>query len=324
MSDFASAAMVGVMLKGMARLGLDTGPVQHLAQTEGAHIPLRAKQALATAALAQGGWASLLHLGQGFHDLADAPLHRALASAPDAATLLARWCRLEKYVHSRHRVLCLQVGPQQATLQHVSLAPHTTPTAAEDLVVLGLLCALLQALGLRQVRAQMQGVDVFPHADAQALHTLATQAHTGVWTLHWVVAAQPCVTTARPSAQPPHHLYQALAWPTLAQQCATTLLGDLMHPHTLGSMADLLGLSTRSLQRHLHTHGLRFSQIAAEVRLRAAAWWLLETPLSLAEIGFVCGYADQAHFNRCYKRHTGLAPGAYRSSFGAHTLSAAR
>lgn len=324
MSDFASAAMVGVMLKGMARLGLDTGPVQHLAQTEGAHIPLRAKQALATAALAQGGWASLLHLGQGFHDLADAPLHRALASAPDAATLLARWCRLEKYVHSRHRVLCLQVGPQQATLQHVSLAPHTTPTAAEDLVVLGLLCALLQALGLRQVRAQVQGVDVFPHADAQALHTLATQGHTGVWTLHWVVAAQPCVTTARPSAQPPHHLYQALAWPTLAQQCATTLLGDLMHPHTLGSMADLLGLSTRSLQRHLHTHGLRFSQIAAEVRLRAAAWWLLETPLSLAEIGFVCGYADQAHFNRCYKRHTGLAPGAYRSSFGAHTLSAAR
>lgn len=315
MSDFASAAMVGVMLKGMARLGLDTGPVQHLAQTEGAHIPLRAKQALATAALAQGGWASLLHLGQGFHDLADAPLHRALASAPDAATLLARWCRLEKYVHSRHRVLCLQVGPQQATLQHVSLAPHTAPTAAEDLVVLGLLCALLQALGLQQVRAQVQGVDAFPHADAPALHTLATQGHTGVWTLHWAAAPRPGVL-ALPSSQPPHNLCQALAWPALAQQCAKNLLGDLMHPHTMDDMADSLGLSARSLQRHLHSHGLRFSHIATEVRLRAAAWWLLETPLSLAEIGFMCGYADQAHFNRCYKRHTGLAPGAYRSHFG--------
>jgi len=323
MSDFASAAMVGVMLKGMARLGLDTRPVQHLAQAEGAHIPLHAKQTLVAAALAQGGWANLLHLGQGFHDLADAPLHRALASAPDAATLLARWCRLEKYVHSRHRVVCLQMGPQQATLQHVSLAPHLPPKAAEDLVVLGLLCALLQALGLQQVRAQVQGVDVFPQADARALHTLAHHGHTGVWTLHWA-APPPSVSTAPPSTQPPQDLCQALTWPALAQQCATTLLGDLMHPHTVESMAHLLGLSTRSLQRHLHTHGLRFSQIAAEVRLRAAAWWLLETPLSLAEIGFVCGYADQAHFNRCYKRHTGLAPGAYRSSFGANTLPPAR
>lgn len=316
MSDFASAAMVGVMLKGMARLGLDTGPVQHLAQVEGAHVPLQAKQTLVAAALAQGGWGSLLHLGQGFHDLADAPLHRALASAPDAATLLARWCRLEKYVHSRHRVVCLQVGPQQATLHHVSLAPHTTPAAAEDLVVLGLLCALLQALGLRQVQAQVQGVDVFPQADTQGLHTLAHQGRTGVWTLHWAVAPPPSVPTATPSVRPPRHLCQALAWPALAQQCAATLLGDLMHPHTVDSVAQQLGLSARSLQRHLHTHGLRFSQIATEVRLRAAAWWLLETPLSLAEIGFVCGYADQAHFNRRYKRHTGLAPGAYRNHFG--------
>ncbi len=320
MSDFASAAMVGVMLKGMARLGLDTGPVQHLAQTEGAHIPLQSKQALATAAWAQGGWASLLHLGQGFHDMADAPLHRALASAPDAAILLARWCRLEKYVHSRHRVLCLQVVPTQATLQHISLVPRTPPAAAEDLVVLGLLCALLQALGLRQVSAQLQGVDVFPQADAQALHTLATQGRTAHWTLHWAEdlpsTLAPPSSISLPPAQAPHKLCASMDWPDLAQQCAATMLGDLMYPHTVASVAQQMGLSARSLQRQLQHHGLRFSQVAAEVRLRAAAWWLLESRLSLAEIGFVCGYADQAHFNRSYKRHTGLAPGAYRTSFG--------
>lgn len=325
MSDFASAAMVGVMLSGMARLGLDTRTVQHLAHPEGAHIPLQAKQALVATALAQGGWPSLLQLGQGFHAHTDAPLHRALASAPDARALLARWCRLEKYVHSRHRVVCLQMGQQQATLQHVSLAPHLPPKAAEDLVVLGLLCALLQALGLQQVRAQVQGVDVFPHTDAQALHTLAAQGRTAHWTLHWAESPIPPQPPSAPTpALPPQDLCQPLAWPALAHQCATALLGDLMHHHTVDSVAQQLGLSARSLQRHLHAHALHFSHIAAEVRLRAAAWWLLETPLSLAEVGFVCGYSDQAHFNRNYKRHTGLTPGAYRGSFGASPAQRAR
>lgn len=320
MSDFASAAMVSVMLKGMVRLGLDIRSVQHLAQADGAHVPLQAKQALVAVALAQGGWTSLVQLGQGFHDLADAPLHRALASAPNAATLLARWCRLEKYVHSRHRILCLQVGRQQVMLQHVSLAHQASPAAAEDLVVLGLLCALLQALGLSQVRARVHGVDVFPQADAPALRTLAHLRQTGVWMLDWAAEAPHIPSAASSPVQPPHNLCEALLWPALAQQCAATLLGDLMHPHTVVSMARLLGLSTRSLQRHLHSDGLSFSQITAEARLRAAAWWLLESSLSLAEIGFMCGYADQAHFNRDYKHRTGLAPGAYRSGFGVPTV----
>ena len=327
MSDFASAAMVNVVLNGMALLGMDTRAVRHLANPEAAHIPLQAKQTLVAATLAQGGWPSLLQLGQGFHTLGDAPLHRALASAPDAATLLERWCRLEKYVHSRHRVRCLQVDPQQASLQHVSLTPNTAPTAAEDLVVLGLLCALLQALGLQEVRAQIQGVEVFPRAEASALATLAAQGNTAHWTLHWTQALTPDpqwpaheTTAQRPM---PQDLCKSLPWPALAQRCAQTLLGDLMQIHTVASMATHLGLSARSLQRHLHAQGLQFSHIIAETRLRAAAWWLLETPLSLAETGFVCGYADQAHFNRCYKRQTGLTPGAYRSSFGAAPSAAA-
>eukprot|EP01031_Cornospumella_fuschlensis_P032118 gene32118-38840_t len=99
----------------------------------------------------------------------------------------------------------------------------------------------------RQVLAQVQGVDVFPQADTQGLHTLAHQGRTGVWTLHWAVAPPPSVPTATPSVRPPRHLCQALAWPALAQQCAATLLGVLMPPPTVGSVAQQLGLSARSL-----------------------------------------------------------------------------
>ncbi|MDZ7936960.1 MAG: helix-turn-helix transcriptional regulator [Rhodoferax sp.] len=320
MSDFASAAMVGVVLSGMEKLGLDTQAVQHLAPTKGAHIPLHAKQMLVAAAMAQGGWASLVQLGQGFHAHTDAPLHRALASAPDASTLLARWCRLEKYVHSRHRVQCVQVLHHQARLQHISLALHTPPSAAEDLVVLGLLCALLQAQGLQQVRAEIQGVAVFPTMDIQALPALALRGQTAHWTLRW---DSPATTSPKqripPASTPdqlPTNLCDAMPWSTLALQCAHAFLEDLMHTHSVASIAHSLDLSARSLQRHLKYQGLSVSRIAAEVRLRSSAWWLLETPLSLAETGFVCGFADQAHFNRSFKRHTGLTPGAYRTSFG--------
>jgi AraC-like DNA-binding protein len=34
-----------------------------------------------------------------------------------------------------------------------------------------------------------------------------------------------------------------------------------------------------------------------------------------AQVGYVCGFADQAHFTRQFKRHTAMTPGLYRSEF---------
>jgi len=320
-SDFASAAMVAVMHAGLQRLGLGaSAPALPDAHT-GAHVALQTKRALVGAALARGGWAVLPQLGQGFHGQHHAPLHRALASAPDVASLLARWSRLEKYVHSRHRVELLQLGDHEARLRHVSLRAGEPPMAAESLVVLGLLCALLQSLGLQQVQAHVGEVPAFPRADGETLRALAEAGAAGSWRLSWQASAStgdvvPAVAAvAACPATLPLDLCQGLPWPELAQRCARWLQQDLMHPPTVASLATGLALSPRSLQRHLQQHGLRVSQLLAEVRLRAAAWWLLETRHSLAEAGFLSGYADQAHFNRCFKRHTGMAPGAYRQSF---------
>lgn len=60
---------------------------------------------------------------------------------------------------------------------------------------------------------------------------------------------------------------------------------------------------------------LRFTGLAAQARVRHAAWQLIETGLSLAEIGFLCGYADQAHFTRDFGRRVGLSPERYRVAF---------
>jgi tRNA A37 N6-isopentenylltransferase MiaA len=52
-------------------------------------------------------------------------------------------------------------------------------------------------------------------------------------------------------------------------------------------------------------------------RSRMAAWRLLETQASLAEIGFLSGYSDQPHFTRDFRQLVGITPAQYRKDFGA-------
>lgn len=84
---------------------------------------------------------------------------------------------------------------------------------------------------------------------------------------------------------------------------------------SLEAVSGALGVSGRWLQRALAADGLRFSDLLAEVRVRAAAWWRIETSEPIAAAGFVAGYSDQPHFTRDFGRRTGLSPGRYREHF---------
>jgi AraC family transcriptional regulator len=39
---------------------------------------------------------------------------------------------------------------------------------------------------------------------------------------------------------------------------------------------------------------------------------LMQPNLSISEIGFACGFANQSHFTRLFRKHTGVTPKAYR------------
>ncbi len=312
MNDFASAAMLRVLAAGLAALGLPRPAVPPVGA--GARVALADKRALVAQAAAQAGWSGLVRLGQGLHTMPGDPLHRALATAPTPAALLQRWLRLERYVHSRHRCVLRALEVDGAMLEHQSQKAGAPPLPAEDLVVLGVLVALLQSAGVAQVQALAGGAAAWPQPDEAALQAAAAAGCTAVWTLRW----QPATAPAPPRGPQPDPIDDWPAdWPGVARAAAASLAADPMQPGTLHDLARHAGMAPRSYQRALAAAGLSHRELVAEARCRRAAAWLVGGGMALAEIGFLCGWADQAHFTRQFARRVGLTPGQYREAFAA-------
>lgn len=314
-TDFASAAMLRVLTQGMRELGLNTEPAAARPAGHAATVPLDEKRRLVGLAVAQGGHGCLALLGRGLHRHAHEPSHRALASARDPQDLFMRWTRLERYIHSRHRIQVLALTERQARVVHLARPGHPPPLPAEDLVVLGVLLALLEAMGAEQVSARLGDVPVYPVPDHPALATLAEQRHTADWTLEWtpLPVAPPPLHTPAPQAPA---LAAPATWPAHAQRGFAALSQNLMKPPTVGELARAQGEAPRSLQRKLQQAGLSYTQLLAQARCSAAGWWLMSTATPIAEVGFVSGYADQPHFTRDFRARVGMTPQRYRSEFG--------
>ena len=73
-----------------------------------------------------------------------------------------------------------------------------------------------------------------------------------------------------------------------------------------------LGLTGRSLQRYLLAEKSTFSKVLRTARTNVARRLLEGKTHSLAEIGFCCGYADQAHFQREFRKVVQVTPRKYR------------
>ncbi len=78
------------------------------------------------------------------------------------------------------------------------------------------------------------------------------------------------------------------------------------------TMAEIIGLSVRSLQRRLAKNGISHSQIVDQARYQAATRLLRESDSRITDIGIELGYADSAHFSRAFKRWSGITPREYR------------
>jgi len=78
------------------------------------------------------------------------------------------------------------------------------------------------------------------------------------------------------------------------------------------ALAKALGVSERTLQRRLANENAFFHVLLEETRRELAEEHLANSRLSLAEVAYLLGFADQSNFFRSFKRWFQISPGEYR------------
>lgn len=92
---------------------------------------------------------------------------------------------------------------------------------------------------------------------------------------------------------------------------------DLAHAHSLEELAKSVSLHPHHLARAFHE--ARNETLGAYLTRRRLEWAdqaLTRGHEALADIALRCGFCDQAHFTRAYRRHFGLSPGQRRRQAG--------
>jgi AraC-like DNA-binding protein len=78
------------------------------------------------------------------------------------------------------------------------------------------------------------------------------------------------------------------------------------------AVARRLGMSQRSLQRHLEQEGLTYTGLLQATRQSLAQHYLLKTDLPTAEISFLLGFDEPNSFFRAFRGWTGQTPDGLR------------
>lgn len=90
---------------------------------------------------------------------------------------------------------------------------------------------------------------------------------------------------------------------------AANLTGNI----TLAELSKECGLSIRHFTRAFRgTTGMSPHMWLLNLRIEKAKLLLMNPRLTLVDIGFDCGFADQSHFTRVFQRAVGMSPGAWR------------
>ena len=102
---------------------------------------------------------------------------------------------------------------------------------------------------------------------------------------------------------------------------ATDFVGSLrqilepqLHQHypTLSFIAQITGMSPRSLQRRLQQAGLTYTKLINQIQFEQAKSLVNDSELKFKDIANQLGYSTQAHFTRAFKRWTGVTPQSFR------------
>ena len=298
-TDFASAAMMRLVAAGLSRQGISI-PVPTSAT---AHVSLGDKRDVLCAVLTQHGPLAILKITDAAPLMAPEPVVQALTRATDMPDLMDRWHRLERFSHGRHTVDGEQLGEDSFRLTHRARHNGSPPRPVESLLVLGLLTILAEMTG---------STDVTMKTDAGAVWR-----SEGKWHDPGTTQGISSVVLTAAAASRTVEVHNNSPETDLVTRLRSRLVADPVRRWTLANLATETGTSPRTLQRRLTEKSASFSRLVTDARIEVAATQLCKAKgSSLAEIAFIAGFADQAHFARIFSRTVGTTPSSYRADFG--------
>jgi AraC-like DNA-binding protein len=261
-------------------------------------IPDTVKRSLAERVLKRHGPGPLLAVGQYLDKADETPMLTVLTASPDPHVLAQKWMRLERYLHSKNRVKIEPLNDRGWDVKRLS-ARGALPSLGENCLIAGLLLGLLREIGAVEPWLEVTGQRL-SGADLLTARLPVDEQLLG-FRLRWIADGTrdgdgDTGDVARP----------------MRDRLADLLASDIGRSWKLRDAARLLAHSERSLQRRLSEEGRNFSSVLRRARMRHATGLLTGGSASLGEVGYCCGYADQAHFQRDFLRTTNMTPGTFR------------
>jgi AraC-like DNA-binding protein len=96
---------------------------------------------------------------------------------------------------------------------------------------------------------------------------------------------------------------------SVVDQVRKRLIGAMDGGETsIDAVAKKLGMSARSLQRHLAEEGTRYNDLLGHIRAEFAKRYLSRGTVSASEVAYLIGFTEPPAFFKAFKRWTGLTP----------------
>ena len=100
----------------------------------------------------------------------------------------------------------------------------------------------------------------------------------------------------------------------LVRKIRITCLNSPKRFPAAGEIVQELGLSLRTLHRHLADEGLSYQLIVDGMRQAVATELLENTHLGIKQVAERVGFADATSFRKAFRKWTGRAPSDFRSA----------
>jgi len=133
------------------------------------------------------------------------------------------------------------------------------------------------------------------------------------YTHHLALALATHVAHAYGRLRPGERVARGGLAPHVLRRAQEALRANLQTGLSLEALADACGLSRRHFARAFRdTVGSTPHRWMMSARVEAAKTMILRQDASLADVAIACGFADQSHLSRVFKRETGVSPAAWR------------